>query len=250
MKPPKLNSILLILFIACIWEAITQLNIVNSPLFPPLSTVISTLFHLLISREFIIAYFTTFKRVIIGFSLGVFIGIILGILLSYFKTLREAFYPILAFIAVIPVLALLPLLMVWIGINELLPIFMVFLCSSIPVIFNTLSGLKSIDPELVKIAKVLGASDLEVTYTILLPLSLPSILSALKIEAAMSWKTCFITEMLALSSGLGYYMLVAETTLRVDILLASILILALSCYIFYLIFESIENRVLKIWGYT
>lgn len=199
--------------------------------------------------QFATAYLTTFRRVILGFILGISTGILLGISLSYSDILRDSLYPIFAFLAVIPVIALLPLMMIWIGLNEALPIVMVFLCSFTPVTFNTLSGIKSINPEIIKVAKVLGADNVRVTYTVVIPLSLPSILSALKIEAAMAWKTCFVTEMLALSSGLGYYMLIAEATLRVDILLASIILLAISCYAFYLLFESIENYVLRKWGF-
>jgi len=249
MRISKGYSALIILIIMCIWELIGRLHILPPPLFPPTSAVLTTLTRLITDTQFIIAYITTFRRVIFGFLLGIITGIVLGIILSYSETLRDSFYPIFAFLAVIPVIALLPLMMIWVGLNEALPIFMVFLCSFIPVTFNTLSGIRSIDPEVVRVAKVLGASDIKLMYTVLLPLSLPSILSALKIEAAMAWKTCFVTEMLALSSGLGYYMLIAESTLRIDVLLATIILLAISCYAFYLLFESIENRVLSRWGY-
>jgi len=246
----NLKSLIVILLFLLLWEIIGRLNFVPSYLFPPFSIVLFTLTNMMLSEQFLEAYLITLRRVIIGFTLGAAFGITCGIFLSYSKTLRESFYPLFSFLAVIPVIALLPLLMVWIGLNELLPIIMVFLCSSIPVVFNTLSGARSINPELVKIARTLGASDIKIIYTIILPLSLPSILSALKIEAAMAWKTCFVTEMLALSSGLGYYMLIAESTLRVDILLASIIVLSVSCYIFYLVFEYIESNVLRRWGYN
>jgi len=233
-----------------VWEFIGRVNFIPSYLFPPFSQVMGTLTYLILKGEIVEAYLITLRRVILGFTLGSLLGIVCGILLSYSKTLRESLYPFFSFLAVIPVIALLPLLMIWIGLNELLPIVTVFLCSSIPVIFNTLSGARSINPELVRIAKTLGANDVKVIYTIILPLSLPSILSALKIEAAMAWKTCFVTEMLVLSSGLGYYMLLAESTLRVDILLASLIILSISCYLFYLLFERIEVIMLSRWGYT
>lgn len=245
----NLKSVMLILLLLFLWEVIGRFNFVPSYLFPPFSTVLFTLVNMMLSREFIEAYLITLRRVVIGFTLGAVFGITWGVLFSYSKTLRESFYPLFSFLAVVPVIALLPLLMVWVGLNELLPIIMITVCSSIPVVFNTLSGVRSINPELIKVGKILGANDIKVIYTIILPLSLPSILSALKVEAAMAWKTCFVTEMLALSSGLGYYMLIAMSTLRVDILLASIIVLSISCYLFHSIFEYVESGMLRKWGY-
>ena len=246
----NIKSLTIILLILALWEIIGKSGIIPPYLFPPFSKVAITLINIIATGELVEAYLITLRRVLVGFTLGAVFGILCGVLLSYSKILRDTLYPILSFIAVIPVIALLPLLMVWIGLNELLPIITVFLCSSIPVIFNIMSGVRSINPELIRIARTLGANEIKVVYTVILPLSLPSILSALKIEASMAWKTCFVTEMLALSSGLGYYMLLAESTLRVDILLASLIVLSLSCYIFYLVFERIESSILRKWGFN
>ena len=237
-----------ILVICALWELVSSIGVVPTYLFPPPSRVGMTLIHLIVSGTLVNEYVRTLVRVLIGFTLGALVGLFVGIALSLKDLVRDVFYPILAFLAVTPTVALIPLLMVWVGINEFLPITAVFICSSIPVIYNTISGMRSVDPEMIGVAKTLGASTFKVIFTIMLPQALPSIFSALKIEAVMAWKTCFVTEMLVMSSGLGYLMIVAQSTLRVDVLIAALLVLSVSTYLFHLLFEKLELSVLRRWG--
>jgi len=129
-----------------------------------------------------------------------------------------------------------------------LPITAVTICTSIPVVYNVISGLRSVDPETIGVARTLGSGRVRVLFTVALPQAVPSIFSALKLEAVMAWKTCFVSEALALSSGLGYLLVFAESTLQVDVLLAALLVLAASSYLFYMFFEKLEVIVLRKWG--
>jgi len=243
-----LTIFIIILLVLTLWELTSSIGVVPAYLFSQPSKVFITLVRLIASGTLINEYVKTLARVLIGFSLGSLVGIFAGIVLSLKEFVRDAFYPILAFLAVIPTVALIPLLMVWIGINELLPITAVFICSSIPVIYNTVSGMRFVDSEMVGVARTLGASTVKVVITVMLPQAAPSIFSALKIEAVMAWKTCFVSEALVMSSGLGYLMIVAQSTLRVDILLAALLVLAISTYLFHMLFERLELIVLRRWG--
>ncbi len=237
-----------VLALCVLWELISSAGIVPKYLFPPPSRVSVTLIELIMSGTLVKEYIRTLVRVLIGFTLGALTGLLVGITLSLRDVVKDVLYPLLAFLAVTPTVALIPLLIVWVGINEFLPITAVFICSSIPVIYNTVSGMRSVDPEMVGVARTLGAGTPKVVFTIMLPQALPSVFSALKIEAIMAWKTCFVAEMLAMSSGLGYLMVVAQSALRVDVLLAALLVLSTSTYFFHFLFERLELRVLKKWG--
>jgi len=242
-------SYILIVLAICLWELISRSGIVSIALFPPPSTVFFKLYLMSASGVLLQEYFTTLYRVLVGFLSGAILGMVFGVLIAYSRMASRTLYPIIAMFSVMPTLALVPLLIIWIGLNDMLAITAVFLCSFIPLAYNTVSGIRHIDPEVVDVAKTLGASRLELLAKILLPQALPSIFSALKLEAAMAWKTCFVTEFIALSSGLGRLMIEALNTLSVDGMIALLLILALSSYGFVRFFEELEKSFLAKWGY-
>lgn len=234
--------------ILIIWELIASTGIVPTYLFPPPSKIALTFLHMLISGILMREYLRTFIRVLTGFFIGSLVGLLVGLGISCTRLLKSITYPLIAIAATIPTVALVPLLIIWVGVNEMLPIVAVIICSSIPIIYNIVSSSKFIDPEVINVAKSLGANSRYIVFNILLPYSIPSILSALKIEIAMAWKTCFVSEMLAMSSGLGYFMIIAQSTLRVDVMLVVVGILAISCYVSQLIFEFLETYIAKKWG--
>lgn len=194
-------------------------------------------------------YFTTLYHVLVGFLSGTILGMVFGVLIAHSRIASRALYPIIAMFSVMPVLALVPLLIIWIRLNDMLAIAAVFLCSFIPLAYNTVSDIRHIDPEVIDVAKTLGASKLKLLAKIMLPQALPPIFSALKLEAAMAWKTCFVTEFIALSSGLGRLMIEALNTLSVDEMIALLLVLALSSYGFVRFFEGLEKSFLAKWGF-
>lgn len=242
-------SYILVVLVICLWELISRSGVVSIALFPPPSMVFLKLYLMVVSGILFQEYLTTLYRVLVGFLSGAILGIVFGILIAYSRIISRTLYPIIAMFSVMPTLALVPLLIVWIGLNDMLAIIAVFLCSFIPLAYNTVSGIRHIDPEVIDVAKTLGASRLELLIKILLPQTLPSILSALKLEVAMAWKTCFVTEFIALSSGLGRLMIEALNTLSVDEMIALLLILTLSSYGFVRFFEELEKSFLAKWGY-
>ncbi len=231
-----------------LWELIPRVGAAPEYLLPPFTKVVYTLYTLTTNGVLIAEYIKTLVRVLTGFTLGVPTGLLIGLSVAFSPGFRDSFLPVLAFLAVIPVIALVPLLMIWVGMGEALPITAVLLCSSIPVAYNTASGVRSVDPEIIYVAKTLGAHGLKLATNILVPQSLPNLFSAMKIEAAMAWKTCFVTEMIAMSSGLGYFMLMAYSLLRVDMLLAALMVLVASTYIFHWSIDEFERSLLRKWG--
>jgi len=232
------------------WQAAVSLGLVPGYLLPSPGEV-ARAFHDLVAVEGLPhQYLLTLFRALVGFGLGAALGILLSTVASLSEALLSAIYPFAALAAATPAVALIPILIIWLGVGEALPVAAVFICSFAPIFYNTVSAARSVDPEVVSVARTLGAGRLKVFTTIILPQSLPAILSALKMEAAMAWRTAFVAEMLAMSSGIGYYMLVAQTSFRVDYLIALIAVLALSSYGLQHLFELLEKRLLAKWGYV
>jgi len=117
-------------------------------------------------------FLRSFFRVLIGFSFGSIAGLLIGIVMGWKTLIDKALNPIISLIYPIPALGWLPLLMLWLGIGEILPIAIIFICSFFPILYNTSTGIKMVDKNYIRVAKSLGASDREI-LTSIVPVPLP-----------------------------------------------------------------------------
>ncbi len=235
----------IILFIG--WEISSRYFFPEQSLFPPASQVFKT-FYLLAREGFLFDHIkASFLRVAAGFFLGACTGLVLGIAMGWNEAIRNNISPIISILYPIPAIGWLPLFILWIGINELLPVMIVFICAFFPMLYNTMTGVKSVDQNLVKASKMLGASEWQVLTTIVLPLALPNIFTGLKLEAGMAWRVIIAAEMIAISTGLGSLLMKGESLLRVDIIIVCLLILSLLCFCSEKIFLLLENKLTSKW---
>ena len=109
--------------------------------------------------------------------------------------------------------------MLWIGINEMLPITIIFICSFFPVLYNTVTGIRNVDKAYIRVAKTLGASNTRILATVVIPLALPNIFTGLRLEAGMAWRVIIAAEMVAIPTGIGALMMKAESLIRIDIII-------------------------------
>ena len=137
--------------------------------------------------------------------------------------------------------------MLWIGINEMLPITLIFICAFFPVMFNTVTGIKNVDRNYIKAARSLGASDMKILFTVVMPLALPNIFTGLKLESGMAWRTIIAAEMVAIPTGIGALLMKAESLIRIDIIIVCLIVLAIMCLSFEKFFEWLENRITSNW---
>lgn len=238
---------LILLFV--IWEIVARSGIAPTYLFPPFSKTVESLFNLAATGKLGLSYISTLTRVLIGLGLGSSLGILLGLVVAYHTLSYRAIYPIVTLLYTVPAVAWIPLFIIWIGLNEGLPIAVIFMCSFAPMVYVTLTGARSLSPNVMKVAQTLGARGFKAILHVLFPQVLPSIFSGLKVESGMAWRSCFVVEMTAISPGLGSLAMEAQSVLRVDIILAIILILTISNYVFQLVIEKVEIKMLKKWGY-
>jgi NitT/TauT family transport system permease protein len=137
--------------------------------------------------------------------------------------------------------------MLWVGIGEMLPIIIIFICSFFPVLYNTITGIRTVDANLIRVAKTLGASDSKILFTIALPLALPSIFTGLRLEAGMAWRVIIAAEMVAIPTGIGALLMKAESLMRMDIVIVCLMVLAVMCLSFERFFMFMERRLTGKW---
>jgi len=236
-----------IIVFTLVWECATRMQVVPGYLFPPFSTVIVTLYGLLVSGVLLDNLASSLFRVLAGLLLGSVAGIMMGTVMGCREVIDRSFHPLLSLLYPIPAIGWAPLLMIWIGIGEILPIILIFLCSFFPVLYSTITGIKGVDPDVINAARTLGASDLRVPVTIILPLALPDIFTGLRLGAGMAWRVVIAAEMVAIPTGIGALLIRSESLLRVDVIIVCLMVLSVMCIAFERVFQYIETRLTKEW---
>ncbi len=232
-----------------LWEVGGRLAVAPERFFiPPFSMVAAEFYHLLIKGVLGENLLASFTRVIVGLGAGSALGLVIGIGMGWSPLMYKALNPIISLFYPIPALAWLPLLMIWIGINELLPIAIIFICSFFPVVYNTASGIRNLDRSYIRAAQMLGASNFRILWTVAVPLALPSIFTGLRLEAGMSWRVVVAAEMVAIPTGIGALLMKAESLVRIDIIMVCLIILSLMCLSFEKTFAFLEGRLLRRWS--
>lgn len=143
-------------------------------------------------------------RVMAGFLLGSIVGVSAGLLMGWYRIAEDIINPLFRIIRPIPPIAWIPISIIWFGLGESAKIFLIFLASFSNTTLNSYAGAKSVNPEIVNAAKMLGASERQIFTTIVLPASVPAIFAGLQVAMSSSWATVLAAEMVRSSEGLGW----------------------------------------------
>lgn len=231
-----------------VWEVVARLGLVPGQFyFPPFSAVLREFYHLTVGGVLLENFLSSLVRVVAGFTAGSIAGVLVGTAMGWKENVNKALNPVISLLYPIPALGWLPLLMIWFGVSELLPVIVVFICSFFPVLYNTVNGIRNVDEEYVAAARTLGASDGKVLLTVVIPLALPSIFTGLRLEAGMAWRVIIAAEMVAIPTGIGALLMKAESLVRIDIIIVCMMVLSVMCLLFEKIFIFLEEKVTGRW---
>jgi ABC-type nitrate/sulfonate/bicarbonate transport system permease component len=165
------------------------------------------------------------SRVLIGVSIAFVTAVPLGLLIGRFSILDRIMDWSVQIFRSFPIIALIPLAILFFGIGERPAIILIWLAAFWPLLISTIFGVKNVERTLIKVAKVANASNRIVLLDILLPGALPSILTGLRLAIGAGWLTVVTAEMMAVKSGLGYLIMYAQVIFRSDLIVAGILII-------------------------
>jgi len=241
-------GILPIAVFLAIWEVVARLNLIPGQFFfPPFSVVMQEFYYLTANGVLGENFLSSLVRVLIGFTTGSIAGIAVGIIMGWRDVVNKALNPIISLLYPIPALGWLPLLMLWLGIGEALPITIIFICSFFPVLYNTATGIRNVDKDYIQVARTLGASDIKILATVVMPLALPNIFTGLRLEAGMAWRVIIAAEMVAIPTGIGALMMRAESLIRIDIIIVCLIVLSVMCLSFEKFFAYLEAKLTDKW---
>lgn len=209
------------------WEATARAGLIPANVLPAPSAVAEACWRLTLSGELIRNIGVSTLRALSGFAIGGSIGFALGLANGLSALSRGLTDTTLQMIRNIPHLALIPLVILWFGIDEEAKLFLVALGVFFPIYVNTLLGIQSVDPQLVEMGRVYGLDRRALFFRVILPGALPSIFVGLRYALGTMWLTLIVAETISASSGLGYMAMQAREFLLIDVVVLSILIYAL-----------------------
>jgi len=235
---------LAILAIILAWEACARIFQIPQWLLPAPTAIVRELAAQ--PRLFAGHALVTTGEIVLGFALSVAIGIPLAVGMAYSRTFERTLYPILVSSQAVPKVAVAPLLIVWFGFGALPKVMVAFLIAFFPIVIDTVVGLRSVEPEMLHLARSMGASAWQTFVKIRLPKALPSIFAGLKVAITLAVVGATVGEFVAADRGLGYMLMVASGEMNSRMLFAAIIVLTLIGVGFFLVLEAFE-RLLMPW---
>ncbi len=175
-----------------------------------------------------------------GFTLAVIVGIPLGLLLGWYQKLNAMFDPFVTIFNTVPRVALMPLLILWLGIGMVSKVAVVFLGAVFPILINVMSGMKTIDPTLLKCAHSFGANDRQIFTSIALPNSVPFLIAGMRLGVSRGLVGIVVGELIAARAGIGYMMSAAGASYQTDKVFVGVILIALWGYLLTEILRRLE----------
>ncbi len=191
----------------------------------------------------------TVYEMLAGYFLAVAIGVPLAIAITSSRRFDEFVTPTMLFFQVVPKIAVAPLFIVWFGVGITPKILVAFLISFFPIVIDTAVGLRSITPEMIDLARSMGASPLQIFREFRLPTSLPYLFSGLKVAATLAVAGAVVGEFVGADKGLGYLLLVTNSNMQTALMFATIVVLTIIGLIFFYVIEFLESLLIP-WHVT
>lgn len=236
--------------VGAIWEIVARSGAFPPRLFPPLEVVAATLVRLTASGILPHHALETLLRLAAGFGLAALAGVAIGIAMGRSRRAEDFLLPLVSIGAPIPGLAYAPLFLLWFGLGDTGSIVLVAFVAAFPVIQNTWTGVKAVKEIWIRAAQTMGADSRRLFRHVILPGSLPYILTGLRLGLAQAWRILVAVEMLAaVQWGLGWLIFGAREFLNTDAMLAGIAVIgAIGLALEKFVFQALERYTVVRWG--
>jgi len=178
----------------------------------------------------------------LGYGLAVVVGVPLGILMGWYRRFNALLEPFVNALYATPRIALMPLIIIWFGVDMTSKVAIIFLSTVFPILVNTMTGVRTIDRDFIKVARSFGATDGQLFSTVALPSSVPNLLTGLRLGLGHALIGIVVGEMYGASAGIGYMMQTAGATFQTDRVMVGIIIIAAAGMALTQVLKMIENR--------
>jgi len=252
MKGPDWTKFVYPLFTVAVfialWRSASWFYNSNLLLPPPEKTAVA-LWHNLHDLSVMKNLLLTLRRVLTGFGIACAIGLPLGFAMGASKTAFRLFDPFTSSVRQIPIMAWVPLTIIWFGLGDGPTLFLIAMVGVFPIVLNTIAGVRSISPTYYHAARSMGAGRFSIFAHVILPASLPDILTGMRLSVGMGWMSVICAEFIATSAGFGFAMVEAQTRMETDSLLSLMLMGATVGFIIDKSIRFIESRLTR-WRFA
>ena len=215
------------LAILALWQGASASGWLSPRVLPEPRAVLAAFSHLLASGELAHHAAISTGRALAGLAVGGGLGLLLGLLSGSFRWAETLLDSSLQMLRNIPALALIPLVILWFGIDEAAKLFLVAVGVFFPIYLNTFHGIRSVDPGLIEMARSYGLSGWALYRHVILPGALPSVLVGLRFSLGLMWVLLIVAETISAQAGIGYLTMNAREFLQTDVVLVGIILYAL-----------------------
>ncbi|MGD0817617.1 MAG: ABC transporter permease [Methanomassiliicoccales archaeon] len=206
----------IIIFIV-LWQFAPDLGLINPIIIPTPTRIFNKGVELTLNGSLLNNIYISMGRVAIGFGWALLIALPLGFILGgWFKTIETAVNPLLQVISQANPFTLFPVFITLLGIGEFSKISIIFWVCQWPILFNTVTGIRNVDPSLVKMARSIGLTKFQMFRKVLLPAALPSVFTGIRMSAVFAFFMLIGAEMIGSTSGIGYMIIQAQATFQMD----------------------------------
>lgn len=250
IKEYKSNSILnyinllaLPVIIVILWIMATRLELFSAAILPSISTVFDSLKSQLSSGQLIKDISVSLIRVVEGYLIAASLGMTFGVIMGISKKTDKFFSLTFSAIRQIPMLAWIPLIVLWFGIGEASKIIVIVIAAFFPILLNTMNGIKRTDKRLIEVGNMYKLSNWKLFSKIYFPSALPSIFVGLRLGLGISWMAVVGAEIIASSSGIGYRMNDARSLMQPEVVFVGMFVIALIGIIMDQILTRISKKI-------
>ncbi len=241
----KVKNLGLVALLLLAWQYVSTsvLDDMTRVLLPPPAKILAAAWELLLSGDLLRHTLDSLKREAVAFSWAL-VAVPLGVAMGWWKAVNDQLDPLLETLRPIPPLAWIPLSILWFGVGDTQNQFIIFLGIFFPILLNTITGVRCVEPNLVRAARCLGASEWSVLWRVVLRAALPQIVTGIRIGLGVGWMALVAAELVGASSGLGFLINDARTILRTDYIIVGMIAIGLIGLAIDAAIREIMRRVL------
>lgn len=221
-----INYAILPLLILILWETVTRLKIFPAVILPPIGAVLKSFVEQLQSGQLVADIAISLQRVLVGFLIAVVLGVTIGVFMGISERTYKFFFLTLTSVRQIPIIAWIPLIILWAGIDEASKIVIIILGSIFPIILNTINGIKMTPQEYIEVGRMFKLSRCDLLKKVYFPSALPSIFVGLRLGLGISWMVVVAAEIIAASSGIGYRINDARSLMWPEVVIVGMIVIA------------------------
>ena len=240
------SRIIILTAIFALWEIAANMKWIDPFIMSQPSRIVNTIMNLSKDGSLFLHTGVTIYETIIGFVSGTVLGTLVAIVLWWSNFTARVLDPYLVVLNALPKTALGPIILVWIGGTTGSIIVMALLLSIIVTILNVYQSFKSCDEDKIKLLKTFGATKVQILRKVVFPSSIPEIISTLKINVGLSLVGVIVGEFLVSKAGLGYLIIYGGQVFKMDLVMTSVIILAVAAAFMYLSVSWIEKKFVKL----